>query len=234
MPIAAVNGVELDYLAEGSGPPLLVIGGSGGRQPTPAPLVERFTTLSYAQREQGRSSKLGRPSTMADYADDAAALIRYAGWERAHVVGISFGWRVAQHLAIGHPAAVDRLVLCCTSPGGPDHSSAPFHELGPGAALQLLDTRGTFEIGEGSFEPANDDLLAARATHDVVARLGEIAAPTLLCAGRYDGIAPLANSERMAAGIPDARLDVFDGGHAFFVQDARAWPAIVDFLEARA
>ncbi len=45
-----------------------------------------------------------------------------------------------------------------------------------------------------------------------------------------DGIAPLSNSEAIAAVIPGAELRVYEGGHAFFVQDRRAMPEILDFL----
>ena len=72
--------------------------------------------------------------------------------------------------------------------------------------------------------------LLARAGHDVVDSLGSIDAPTLVCAGRHDDIAPMENSEFLAAHIPGARLDVFDGGHIFMIQDRTAFPAIIDFL----
>ena len=72
--------------------------------------------------------------------------------------------------------------------------------------------------------------LEARSHHDTAERLGEIGCPTLVCGGRYDGIAPPANSEYLAAHIPGARLELFDGGHIFFMQDPTAMPAIIDFL----
>jgi 3-oxoadipate enol-lactonase len=72
--------------------------------------------------------------------------------------------------------------------------------------------------------------LEARRHHDVVADLGRIAAPTLVCAGVHDEIAPLANSEVIVAGVADARLERFDGGHLFLVQDRSAYPAIAAFL----
>ena len=69
---------------------------------------------------------------------------------------------------------------------------------------------------------------AGPARHDRT--LGRITCPTLVCGGRYDGIAPQANSEFLARMIPGARLALFDGGHGFFVQDDSAWPAILAFL----
>src|SRR5581483_8520073 len=66
---------------------------------------------------------------MADYADDAAALMDHVGWDRAKVVGVSFGGMVAQELVLRHPDKVQRLVLACTSPGGAGGASYPFHEI---------------------------------------------------------------------------------------------------------
>ena len=74
--------------------------------------------------------------------------------------------------------------------------------------------------------------LEARKGHNTWERLPSIAAPTLVAAGRYDGIAPLANSEALAARIPKASLQVFEGGHLFLLQDRAAWSAIIGFLSA--
>ena len=72
--------------------------------------------------------------------------------------------------------------------------------------------------------------LFARSSHDTWDRLHCISAPTLVAAGRYDGLAPLDNSETLAGVIPGAELDVFEGGHLFIVQDPRALPRIIDHL----
>src|SRR5204862_6925559 len=72
--------------------------------------------------------------------------------------------------------------------------------------------------------------LMARSRHDVTDRLGAIACPTLVASGRYDGIAPVVNGEAIAQRVPDAELRVYEGGHAFFVQDPKALPEILDFL----
>jgi pimeloyl-ACP methyl ester carboxylesterase len=74
--------------------------------------------------------------------------------------------------------------------------------------------------------------LEARRQHDVVDRLSRIACPTLVACGRYDGIAPLANSEAIAERVPGAQLRVYEGGHAFFAQDRAALPDVIDFLTA--
>jgi 3-oxoadipate enol-lactonase len=192
---------------------------------------------------------------MADFADDAAALLDAVGWDDCLVIGISFGGMVAQELALRHPGRVRRLVLACTSAGGEGGASYPLHTLGElspkersGVRMQLIDTRwdATWQqanpemvqlLGErmrlddqGETSPGLTNQLTARAAHDTAGRLDSVACPTLVCGGRFDGIAPPANSEFLARTIPGARLEMFDGGHGFFIQDADAFPTIIAFL----
>ncbi len=261
MPFAEVADLQMYYEVHGDGPPVLNIGGTGGdlrvSMPDRSPLNRHFRVLSFDQRGLGRTSKPEGEFTMADYAADAAALVRSVGWSRCHVIGTSFGGMVALNLAVEHPELVDRLVLCCTSPGG-SAASYPLHdlqELSPEVAfpirMRLLDRRwdataeepipglGPFydAIAEsartrptGAAAAGLERQLAARAGHDVSGRLGEIGCDTLVCAGRYDNLAPLANSQVLAKEIPRAELQVFDGGHMFMFQDRDAFPTVIDFL----
>ena len=54
--------------------------------------------------------------------------------------------------------------------------------------------------------------------------------PVLIAAGRYDGIAFPENQEAMHAAISDSRLEWFEGGHVFPLQDPRANDVIREFL----
>jgi 3-oxoadipate enol-lactonase len=261
---AVVNGVRLFHDRRGQGPPVLFVGGTGSdlRQAPSVldgPLPKAgFEVLAYDHRGLGRSEIRDEPVTMADFADDAAALLAHVGWDRAHVMGVSFGGMVAQELAIRHPGPVDRLVLCCTSSGGAGGASYPLHELAVlpdeqrrrkqlalsdvrladadeeriQQVLRMMEEREAVGAGEPGREIGARRQLEARAGHDTHDRLGGIGSPTLVCAGRHDGIAPVSNSEALAAGIPGAELDVFDGGHLFLLTDRRAWQRIVEFLEA--
>ena len=75
--------------------------------------------------------------------------------------------------------------------------------------------------------------LAARRHHDVSARLSAVRCPTLVACGRYDGIAPSANSEWIASHIASAELRVYEGGHAFFIKDPHALPDVRSFVADR-
>ncbi len=219
---------------------------------------KHFDTLVFDQRGLGQTDKPDRPYTMAGYADDAAGLMRAIGWSSARVLGISFGGMVAQELALRHPEMVERLVLACTSPGGAGGASFAFHEVGHLSAeeranlmLGISDTRHDAawaaahpnEYGvltrvlnnpftnEPGYAIGAKRQLEARAHHDTWDRLPQIACPTLITGGRYDGIALPETQEKMTRRIPGARLEMFEGGHAFMMQDARAIPAIIAFLE---
>src|ERR1700683_459527 len=134
MPIAKLGAIELYYERAGQGAPLLFISGTGGDlrvKPNvfDGALANAFDVLAYDQRGLGRSSKPEVDYSMADYADDAAALLDHVGWPKAKVMGASFGGMVAQELVLRHPAKVEKLVLACTSPGGAGGASYPLHEI---------------------------------------------------------------------------------------------------------
>lgn len=263
MPFATLDGLDVYYERQGAGPRLLFISGTGSDlrvKPNvmDGPLSQRFEVLAYDQRGLGQSAKPDIPYSMADYADDAARLMAAIGWTSARVVGVSFGGMVAQELALRHPNRVERLVLACTSPGGPGGSSFPFHEIehlkGEARARHMIPISHTGHdaawaeahperyavlVAMASADPYADEpghamgahrQLEARRHHDTWDRLGQIACPTLIAAGRYDGIALPETQEKMAGRIPGAQLAFFEGGHAFILEDRRALPAIMDFL----
>ena len=266
MPFTRLRGLRFYYEVHGQGPRLLLFNGSGGdlrKKPGvfESPLHEHFEQLCHDQRGLGQTDRPDIAYTMADYAEDGAALLDDLGWDRCHVMGVSFGGMVAQEFAIRFPDRVDHLVLACTSSGGAGKPSYPLHELADlppeeraNRSLEILDTRMTpswraehpeaFESvirlmaggDPGAREPGREvgarRQLEARKGHDTYERLPRITAPTFCCGGRYDGIAPPANMEAIARQIPGAVLELFEGGHIFLQQDPAAWRRILAFLKA--
>jgi pimeloyl-ACP methyl ester carboxylesterase len=177
---------------------------------------------------------------MADYAADAAAVLDHVGWDSARVVGISFGGMVAQELAVTWPERIERLALLCTSPGGADLASYPLHELAElsdearaATYLPLLDTRFTPEwLAAHDRDRSVAEMLAARRSGERPPEQARGEREQLLARSRYDGIAPPANSEAIAARVPGAELRFYEGGHAFVSQDRAALPEVMDFLAA--
>jgi 3-oxoadipate enol-lactonase len=264
MPFARIRDLDMYYERAGDGPPLLFISGSGGDlRVTPnqmaSPLVKQFDMVSYDQRGLGQTSKPDAPYSMADYADDAAALMDHLGWDRVRVIGISFGGMVGLEFVLRHPQRVSRIVLGCTSPGGEGGASYPFHTLEHMSReerarhlIPVNDTRRDAAwaaahpdelaafVALGAVDPFENEpgramgyrrQLEGRAKHDTWDRLGEIDCPVMIAAGAYDGIALPETQRRMASRIRGSELKFFEGGHLFMVQDRAAFPAMVEFLK---
>jgi len=261
MPTAHIDDIDLAYKLSGSGPRVLFLNGSGATLERSAPLLGLFGTdielLAFDQRGLGGSGPAPAPYDMAQCASDALALMDAVGWERARVLGVSFGGMVAQELAVTAPGRVERLALLCTSSGGAGGSSYPLHELESlppdqreAMRASLVDDRfdeawladhpgdrGLVALLARPDDDSDDAVVAgrraqleARRGHDVWDRLDAIVCPTFVACGRFDPIAPMSNSEAIASRIAGAELHAYDGGHAFFVQDRAALPEIVGFL----
>ena len=116
MPFVSVRDIRMYYEIRGNGPRLLFISGTGGdlrRSPNAfdSPLPQHFAVLGYDQRGLGQTDRPDIPYTMADYAQDATALLDAVGWERCAVIGISFGGMVAQELAVRYPHTSEAMAV---------------------------------------------------------------------------------------------------------------------------
>jgi 3-oxoadipate enol-lactonase len=266
MAFVKVRDLTIYYEQGGSGPRLLFLSGTGGdlrRRPSvfERPIGEQFEILTLDQRGLGQTLGPDREYTMLDYAEDAIGLMDAVGWDRCHVMGVSFGGMVAQELAIRYPERFDRVVLCCTSSGGAGNPSYPLHlhlddTLPERAARQVrlsdlrrddawcaahpdelqaaVDQTLTGAL-VGADEPGRSEgyrrQLLARKGLDTWDRLPRITAPVFLCGGRYDGIAPISNQLNLERQIPNTRLELFEGGHAFLNEDPRAKERVIAFLK---
>ncbi len=267
MPTIQANGIDIYYErgGTGTGPALLFISGSGGdlrNKPNQfdSPLARAFELICYDQRGLGQTDKPDGTYSMADYADDAAALLDALDIERIAVIGVSFGGMVAQEFALRHSSRISALVLACTSSGGAGGASYPLHELHTlpaqeraAAHLKIADLRHTDDwiaanpeawekrmaLSLAGTRADRDETgalqqLEARRHHDTFDRLTDLEMPVLLAGGEFDGIAPVINMQRLQSQIRNSELQLFNGGHMFLIQDKGAYPAIIHWLQAHA
>lgn len=221
MPTAEVNGITLYYEARGAGEPLLLIGGLGGDITLFAGIIawlaRRYQVVAFDNRGSGRSSKPDIPYTIAMMADDAAGLMEALSIERAHIMGVSMGGRIALEFALAHPGQVSKLVLVSTSAAGRGKvtMSWPMRLLLPLTWLGLL--RGKYPQPRYAHQRQRE----ASVRYGASGRLGLIQAPTLILHGRRDRSMPLELAERMHTGIAGSQMEVFRGGHMFFLLSER-------------
>ena len=248
--------VRIAWERHGSGAPLLLIHGLGyarwGWEPVLPGLAERFDVVLFDNRGIGESDAPPGPYTAAEMADDAIQALDEAGVDRAHVVGTSLGGMVAQELALGYPDRVDRLVLACTTPGGPNAHPMPQQPvalmaeaatLEPAVALrrfvenalapatvaehpELVDRILAHRIATAQDPVACAAQAAAGATFDAFERLGALAAPALVQHGDEDVVVDPRNADLLVELLPDARLERVPGGHLFF------WEAPEQFVSS--
>lgn len=220
-------------------------------------LIEHFNVVSFEPRGLGRSGAPDGDWSMEDYARDAIALLDAIGWEKIAVFGESFGAMTAMEVAIRFPERVSHLCLSASAPGGAGGSSYPIEEFlellarekalaalsiqntgfsdvmksDAEAAEEIISARVATDarfIGSGNNAVGYPRLLAARAKHDVFARLGNISAPTLVMSGTHDNQAPLACGKAMAERIPNAEFLTYEGGHGFSFATKTPAETIID------
>lgn len=242
--------MRLHHVRRGAGDPLLMIHGMSAHHlhwgtAFPAALERDFDCIAFDHRNTGLSPSDDEPFTLETLARDALGLLDELGIERTHVIGISMGGMVAQHLALLAPERVRRLVLGCTYAGGEGQSLAPPETVATlSEAFRCGDSERALRIGweltvseahaaDAANYAAWQPIVATRPVpvavirrqlqaieaHDLGARLGDIAAPTLVIHGTEDRMLPFANGVAIAERIPGARLEALDGvGHMFWVE----------------
>lgn len=242
MPTAPVRDGHLSYEQAGQGPLVVLLHGIGGSARSwrhqLTGLADTFTVVAWDARGYGGSSDPPAGWTIADYADDLAALLDHLGAPRAHVVGLSMGGVIALAFADRHPQRLDRLVLADTYCGGgtlpPAERQARLERrlaaVASGNLAQFARERAAELLSPQAPATLHDEVAAimaalhpqgyrqaaiALAEADYRHVLPTIVAPTLVIWGSEDRVLPRAESERLAAGIPGARLAIIEGaGHA--------------------
>lgn len=193
------------------------------------------------------------PYTLSDMAGDVVGLLDTLGWATAHVVGASLGGMIGQHLAIEHGARVRSLTSIMSSPGNRRYLPEPralralfgkpprtAEEAGRAAATLFGvigspawpgDPSRIAELGAAAFARGVSPrgflrhFAAALASGGRLARLHEVAVPTLVIHGTQDPMFPLAAGRAMAAAMPAATwLPVAGMGHDL---PEPLWPTLV-------
>jgi 3-oxoadipate enol-lactonase len=210
-------------------------------------LARDLRVVRYDHRGHGASPVPPGPYSLDDLGADAIALLDRLGLERVRWCGLSLGGMVGMWLGINAPERIERLVLCCTSArlGPPEmwaQRAATVRAEGvdaiADAGLERWLTAGFREREPEATAQVRAMLVATPAEGyasacaaiehmDLVAQLGTIGAPTLVIAGREDPATPPEHGERIAAGIPGARLELVDAAHLATIEQPEAMTELI-------
>ncbi len=112
--------MEINYLKEGKGPPLVMIIGFGSQLNGWSFQIDYFkykmTVISMDNRGTGRSSRPDYPYTIEMFVEDIKNLLEHLSiQEKIHLCGISMGGMIVQHFALKYPERVKTLILLATT-----------------------------------------------------------------------------------------------------------------------
>jgi len=238
------NGIPYVRFGKGEDTLLIFSGGPGNTLPSGFMIraFGQFKHLAKNYVIYMMSRKTGLPEgyTTRDMSEDYATVIRneFDGGP-LDVMGMSYGGLIAQHLAADHPELIRRLVIAMSVYRFSDEGNKldmRFAELlSEGkrrAALRSLDPmieggrikKSFLKFFMGLIGPLMwskpekpSDLLVegkAEIMHNSKNRLAEIMAPTLVIGGDNDYYCPVELLRETAAGIPNAKLVLYEGkGH---------------------
>lgn len=264
--ITTAAGVDIGYEEAGEGDAVLMIPATGVSHAIflPGHQLQRFSSryrvIAVDNRGTGASSRDGGDYGAAELADDAVAVLQALGVERAHVVGLSMGSAVAQHVALRHPEAVRSLVLYNTWAytdeylrrhlAGWTHmyATAEPRAYGEFTMAQILSREFVNgqpqmfdQIVEQAFAAAD---AASRDTclrhieinrgHDTREQLPGVEVPALVLTGESDRTVPAPYSIEAAQLLPNARYELLLGAgasHGIVIERADEVNALtLDFL----
>ena len=116
-----IDDTDMYYISFGSGDKTLVmIPGLGDGLTTvkgtaiPFSIMYRKFAKDYKVYVFSRKNHMEAGYSTKDMARDVMKAMRKLGIKKAHIMGVSQGGMIAQHLAIHYPELVDKLILCVT------------------------------------------------------------------------------------------------------------------------
>jgi len=241
-------------------PPILFFNGIGANIEAVAPLTEALPERGFIMFDMpgvGESPDPIVPYNPFTMSWTAAELLGRHGIEHVDVMGVSWGGAMAQHFALQHPARTRRLILIATTPG---MAMVPGN---PAAFTKMANPRRYIDpdFMNEHFATLYGGVDADGAAHQKDSHIGRLKPPsprgyfyqllcmlgwtslpalpflskeTLIMMGEDDQIVRPINGKILASMMPNATLQMFEGGgHLFLLTHTEeSVEAIRDFLDA--
>jgi pimeloyl-ACP methyl ester carboxylesterase len=249
MPSFTNGSVEIAYLDEGEGEPIVLVHGFASTKEVNWVHPGWVETLAGAGRRviapdlrgHGASTKLYDPVAYhsATMAEDVRALLDHLGVGRADVLGYSMGARITAFFALAHPQRTRSAILGGLGIRLVDGVGLPetiAHALEAPSLADVRDEQG--RMFRAFAEQSQSDLRALAACIRgsrqtlTAAEAGRIECPVLVAVGTEDPVA--GSAHQLAALIHGARaLDIPNRDHMLAVGDRAFKAGVLAFLQER-
>ncbi|NQU71104.1 MAG: alpha/beta hydrolase [Rhodospirillales bacterium] len=242
--ISKIEQLSVHYLEAGEGETIVFLHGAGGAPPESASFVSMLAAkhrVLLPSRPGFDETPLGDCATLTDIADIMAGFIRNKSDGPVHLVAQSAGGAVGCWLAVLYPELVSSLVLSAPSTFAVRHANA-----GGPPSPQEMDALLYGETPSWSGPPTEDerDRIAGNAranmarsqsadgNQDLLARLPEINALTLLLVGTGDRMIPPEAMAPIQKHIPNCqRVYIYGAAHELPISAGPQWVTLVsDFI----
>lgn len=239
-----IAGIRTRFRRTGDGPAAVVLHGWGAKieavDPIVRALASELTVYVPDLPGFGESGIPPEPWGVGDYMSWTLAFLRSIGVQRAHLVGHSFGGRIAIYLASHHPEVVDRMILVDSAGIRPKRGVRYYRRVGAakvakragrslGPAGRRLQQRVAARMASADYAAAGPlrPTFVKVVNEDLTPLLPRILAPTLLIWGSEDDSTPVADARKMERLIPDAGLVIFDGaGHYSYLDQPQRFARV--------
>jgi pimeloyl-ACP methyl ester carboxylesterase len=233
MPVMKIDDFEMYYETHGeeNEVPLVLIMGLGADANWWMLQIPEFSknykVITFDNRDVGRTSKTNISYTVDTMAEDTFNLLDKLGVEKTHILGFSMGGMIAQAFALNYPEKVRSLILCSTISLGPKGLGVlrMWNELIETITRQAKNPV-LEQLAKYCVQLPKEFLHQCEAVEkfDVIDRIRDIRAPTLVLIGDRDNIVPVWSAKEMASKIPNAEFKVLWGcGHTLFIEKWRAF-----------
>jgi 3-oxoadipate enol-lactonase len=259
MPKIPVRDMEVNYVEEGTGFPLVLIHGLNGDSTGWAKIIPEFAqhyrTIAPDVRGHGGTSKPDIPYSVKQFSEDLLEFFQKLNLSQAHILGLSMGGAIAQQFALDHPERIRSLILVSTFSYIDPYAQRVFlrlrKSLEGGGYPAFFDevvkivftpeyvaanTKGIADLKQKRIQ-INSPIAIGRATDALLVfnlkeEISRIFLPTLILSGKEDEFTPIHLAEQIHHSIKGSEWKIVEGvGHNLYIEKPAEMAQIVlDFL----
>lgn len=222
--------IQLNYIEQGQGKPLILLHGNGEScdyfEHQITYFSKNYRVIAIDTRGHGQSPRGEKPFTIKQFADDLHDFMDEKGIDSTLLLGFSDGGNIALEFALKHPERVDKLIL----------NGANLYPSGVKTLYQWPIEVG-YRIAKLCSKKSEKALrnaemlgLMVNEPHIEPSELASLAMPVLVVAGTKDMIKE-SHTRLIYESLPNAQLSILEGDHFVANKNPEAFnKAVAEFL----